>query len=97
MQVGQFVFLKDKGRTSKKCFIEEIITADSFLHKDQCEVSLYAIDGEYIGDYWEDELELTPDLISEDEICALIKENVDKKGLMLDFVKVYGRMQENKK
>ena len=89
IKIGQIVVLNDRT-TKEKCFVEEVLTREVVpLGKEgQYQVSLYAFDGDYIGDYWTDELTIFDEIISDDKLIELIKTNIDKKGLVKDFAKV---------
>ena len=90
MKVGEKVNV-NSDRTDKICFVEEVLH-DGRTRRingiEQQQVSLYAIDGEYIGDYHEGELELLDELMTTNELIELIKNNIDKKGLVKDFAQV---------
>lgn len=90
LAVGDKVKIK-RGcvRAGKECFVEAIINRGKMgKKKDLYQASLYEINGDYAGDYWEDEFERSGELITDDELMKLINENIGKKGLVKDFARV---------
>lgn len=75
--------LKVRG---KICFVEEVLTERCHRQKEQ--VSLYGVDGDYVGDYSEDEFVELGRRISAEELEGLIKKNKRFPGLVKDFTRV---------
>jgi len=98
LNVGDMVICTHDGyriaSSEVLCFVEEVLTKDGdcrlALNKG-VKVSLYAENGEYVGDYWESELRPVNERISEHALKCLITKAVhaDHWGLVLDFVKVW--------
>lgn len=95
MEIGDLVYCTidyKRERPRKECFVEEVLTDENdwrfALHGIQ--VSLYAIDGEYIGDYWSNELEITNKKVDIEVLKNLITKAVNEAhwGLVWDFAKV---------
>ena len=92
MKVGDKVIVTTPRGARKLCFGEEIVNRRS-KNTDMLEcVSLYGVDGRYIGDYWEDEITPTGKTMTEDELFELIKEFIDMPGTAKDFARVLGRL-----
>ena len=95
MRIGQIVTINSdfpKDSKGKKCFVEEVIckTGDFRNKPNEQQVSLYGLDGEYYGDYWTDELEITQEIVPEILLQGFIRTFAldNKKGLVKDFAKV---------
>jgi len=89
MEIGDLVKCKidyKKDQPIRVCFVEEVISEGDWRNKGK-QVSLYATDGEYIGDYWEDELQPLGKKIPADTLQKLIREAVknEKWGLVADW------------
>lgn len=92
MEVGDIVIVNDQNRVMKlvnrECFIEEVLTErrPNFPIR----ISLYAVDGEYVGDYIEDEVKRTGKKVDMKVIQELIRKAVEKNhwGLVWDFAYV---------
>jgi hypothetical protein len=99
LQVGDLVRIKPttelKGNENITCFVEETLGQRHAYGKQQEQVSLYAIDGEYVGDWFEDEFVVLGEKITENELLDLIEKYKDKKGLVEDFKKVLEDMKGN--
>jgi hypothetical protein len=105
LKIGDLVLCEvhyEKRKTDKpirECFVEEVLTdKDDYWLKwgKGVQVSLYAVDGEYIGDYWESELRPLGRMVDVENLKGLIKKAVfeDHWGEVLDFVKVWLLMKE---
>ncbi len=93
MKVGDIVIVR---RTKKECFVEEVLTRN--WHPEQVKtrgkgekISLYTVEGEYVGDHWEDEISHTGRQIDERHLRKLISDAVKHHnwGLVGDFAKVW--------
>lgn len=97
MKVGDLVTIrKGFSREGAKCFVEAVLEEDTMQRGWGTRVSLYQVDGEYAGDYWENELIKIPESIKGEDIIKLIKKNIDKKGLVKDFTKVLTNLGKGK-
>jgi len=71
------------------CFVEHIILEKGWGNKEnQQEVSLYDLNGKYMGDYWENELISLNGIISDELLIKLLKDNIEHYGLVKDFARV---------
>lgn len=99
MEVGDLVKIKPttdiEDRANRICFVESLLGSRHAYGHQQEQVSLYAIDGEYIGDWFEDEFEELGKKITEKELEELIEKNKDKDGLVADFTKVLEVIQND--
>lgn len=99
MKVGDIVKIKPttelKDRKEKICFIEDLLGRRYTNGKQQEQVSLYGMDGEYVGDWFEDEFDELNKKITEKELKELIEKNKDYKGLIKHFEKVLKVIQGN--
>ena len=95
IEIGDLVFCNvsyKKDEQRKECFVEEVLSdeKDWRFEKNGIQVSLYATNGEYIGDYWEKELEITGKKVDIEILKKLLKKAVNEAhwGLVWDFAKV---------
>jgi hypothetical protein len=98
LRIGDMVLCTHEGyhiaSSEVLCFVEEVLTKEGdcrlTLNKG-VKVSLYAENGEYVGDYWEAELQPLDERISEVALKCLIAKAVSANnwGLVLDFAKVW--------
>jgi hypothetical protein len=87
-----------KGEPRVTCFVEQVLTKQCdyrLAWNKGVQVSLYAVNGEYIGDYWESELENLGRKISVDELKLLIDTAAIVKhyGPLLDYARVWLMME----
>lgn len=93
LEVGDIVYVTDSNRVMKlrhrECFVEEVLL-DLRPHMPQ-RVSLYATDGEYVGDYLEDEVDRKYRKISQEKLKELMYSAFKEEhwGLILDFARVW--------
>ena len=92
LQIGDTVKIKPttelKNKRGRVCFVEHLLGNRHAYGHNQEQVSLYGINGEYVGDWFEDEFEELGRKITEKELKKLIEKFKDKKGLVNDFTKV---------
>lgn len=88
MKVGDLVVVKRGSHAAKECFVEQIVSQGFGRKPGQKLVSLYGVDGEYVGDYWEDELVFHGGQVSDEALVSLIAIFRDKPGPLNDFVRV---------
>lgn len=100
MNVGDIVFIRKMTPFGSvklvRCFVEELVfTPDYKLKQFGQMVSLYSVDGEYHGDWFQSELELTDERISLDVLDALRMKayNSGFFGLQKDFENVIVAMK----
>jgi len=101
MQIGDLVRIKSttelKNRCEQVCFVEDLLGYKYRSHEEK--VSLYGIDGNYVGDWFEDEFDVLGRKISVEELDKLIEEktSVLAFGLVKDFKRVRGILIEEEK
>src|SRR3990167_3544227 len=91
MAIGDMVRIKETSnskRQGKVCFVEDLLGHRFAMNRDQEQISLYAIDGEYVGDWFEDEFENLHKKITEKELLELIEKNKEHRGLVADFTRI---------
>lgn len=97
-EVGDLVVVSGYVKTfrstpvDKECIVEEVLTDERTWQKEQhgYKVSLYATDGEYVGDYWTKGLGITRKKADLELIWGLLAKAVaaGHKGPAWDFAKV---------
>jgi len=99
IKIGDLVKIKPttelKDRQNKVCFVEHLLGRRFAMKREQEQVSLYAIDGEYVGDWFEDEFEHLGKQISVNDLKRLLVRYKDKPGLIKDFSRVLEEVQKN--
>ncbi len=101
LQVGDMVRINPttelKNRQNVVCFVEDLLGNRFARGQANLEqVSLYSVDGEYVGDWFEDEFVELGRKISVEELKALIEKFKDQKGLVKDFERVLQEIQGKK-
>lgn len=97
LSVGDLVICTQtckRGEPRVTCFVEQVLTKQGdyrLAWNRGVQVSLYAVNGEYVGDYWESELSFLGNKVSDDILKELIFKSVVNYhwGSLLDFAKVW--------
>ncbi len=85
MKIGQLVTLPN----NETCFVEDILgQMGSGPKKGNTRISVYKSDGDYKGDWWTDEIDVTDELVTPKTLIDLIVKNKTKIGIVRDFAKV---------
>lgn len=91
MKIGDLVKINPttelKEKHGKVCFVEEILGRKFGVKRDN-QVRLYSIEGEYFGDWFEDEFTKLGDRITEKELIEIISKNINNVGLVNDLIRV---------
>ena len=101
IHVGDLVKINNEtnleSKRGKICFVNEVLGKKFVKGRTQYQISLYGIDGEYVGDWFEDEIIFLDKQISELDLKILIENNRDKLGLVKDFEKVLDSIKSNER
>lgn len=101
LKVGDLVKIKPttelKDRKNLICFVEQLLGNRFARGKpNQEQVSLYTIDGVYVGDWFEFEFEELGRKITEKELLELIEKFKDEQGKVKDFQRVMEEIKKEK-